>query len=292
MKPRKPNYYNQQNLPERNQPQKSQLPRKINNPKTTSWGVVSEWYDDYLKDEDNYQHKVILPNLLRLINTKGITKKTELLDLGCGQGFFIEKLLAQMDVKIHGVDLASKLIAIAEQKFADNKNVSLKICDASKMPHLKDNSIDIVYSVLALQNMADVDKVVSEIQRVLKKGGHCIFVINHPSFRIPKESDWKFDMVTKKQGRVVYNYMTDKKYVIDMNPGRTAQGEKGEETISFHHPLQYFSKIFNKHDFAISRIEEWISHKKSEEGARQKAEDDARKEIPMFMCLDLISVAK
>jgi ubiquinone/menaquinone biosynthesis C-methylase UbiE len=195
-------------------------------------------------------------------------------------------------VHIHGVDLSSNLIKIAEQKFAQNKNVSLKVADASKMSHIKDKSIDVVYSVLALQNMADVDKVTAELQRVLKKDGHCIFVINHPSFRVPKESDWRFDTMLQKQGRVTYTYMTDKKYVIDMNPGKTAAGEKGEETISFHHPLQYFSKIFNKHGFAISRIEEWISHKKSEAGGRQKAEDDARKEIPMFMCLELISVAK
>jgi ubiquinone/menaquinone biosynthesis C-methylase UbiE len=275
--------------------QKSQLQRKHyqNNlqSKTTSWSGVTDWYDDYLKDEDNYQHKVILPSLLRLLDLKNTDR---LLDLGCGQGFFIEKILDNnTKVHIEGIDLAEKLLKIAEAKFSQNKNINLVHTDAANLSHMKDKSIDKVYSVLALQNMLDVDAVIKEIGRVIKSGGKCLFVINHPSFRIPKESDWKYDATLHKQGRMVFNYMSDKKYVIDMNPGRKAMGEKTEETISFHHPLQYFSKIFNKHGFAISRIEEWISHKKSEEGGgRQKAEDDARKEIPMFMCLELIYIAK
>ncbi len=239
-----------------------------------------------------------MPNFLRLLNIKDIDKKIDILDLGCGQGFFIEKILETLDkktaekVNVHGVDLSLKLLDIATQKFAENKIVSFKNTDASNLSYLKDKSIDKVYSILALQNMNDIDKVTKEIKRVLKKDGRCLFVINHPAFRVPKESDWRYDTFVQKQGRVVYNYMSDKKYIIDMNPGRKAIGEKTEETISFHHPLQYFAKIFNKHDFAISRIEEWISHKKSEESARGKAEDDARKEIPMFMCLELVSVAK
>lgn len=279
-----------------NQQSKKLLSRNQPQNKTTSWSGVTDWYDDYLKDEDNYQHKVILPNLLRLLNVdsaEGKTKKITLLDLGCGQGFFIEKIIDKHpNLHIEGIDLAEKLLKIAEQKFSQNKNINLVHTDAVNLSHIKTESIDKIYSVLALQNMSDVDGVIKEVKRVLKPNGRCLFVINHPSFRIPKESDWKFDNNIGKQGRIVFNYMTDKKYVIDLNPGLKAAGEKTEETISFHHPIQYFSKIFDKHDMAISRIEEWISHKKSEEGGRQKAEDDARKEIPMFMCLELVNIAK
>jgi len=235
-----------------------------------------------------------LPNLLRLLNLKEVDKKINILDLGCGQGFFMEKILAthKENINFFGVDISSRLLKIAEDKFFQNENVQLDKTDAVDLSHLKDKSMDKIYCVLALQNMSDVDAVIKEVKRVLKDKGQCLFVINHPSFRIPKESDWRYDTFIQKQGRVTYTYMSDKKYVIDMNPGRTAQGERSEETISFHHPLQYFSKIFNKQGLAISRIEEWISHKKSEEGARQRAEDDARKEIPLFMCLELVNVAK
>ena len=229
---------------------------------------------------------------MRLLNIQD--KNTKLLDLGCGQGFFIEKIIdaTKLDLHIEGIDLGEDLLKIASEKFSQNKNINLVHTDAANLGHLKDQSIDKVYSVLALQNMSDLDKVMAEVKRVIKKDGRCLFVINHPAFRIPKESDWLYNSALHTQGRVVYTYMSDKKYLIDMNPGRTAMGEKAKETVSFHHPLQFFSKIFGKHDFAILRIEEWISHKKSEEGAKKKAEDDSRKEIPMFMCLELVSVAK
>jgi hypothetical protein len=35
----------------------------------------------------------------------------------------------------------------------------------------------------------------------------------------------------------------------------------------------------------VTMLEEWNSHRKSEPGPRAKAEDLARKEIPLFLCL-------
>ena len=58
-------------------------------------------------------------------------------------------------------------------------------------------------------------------------------------------------------------------------------------TKSFHRSLQDYTKAFAKAGLCISKIEEWISHKQSQSGPRQKAEDVARKEIPIFMCLEL-----
>jgi hypothetical protein len=71
-----------------------------------------------------------------------------------------------------------------------------------------------------------------------------------------------------------------------MTPGEK-DVKKKIKTISFHRPLQYYVKLFAKNGFAITRLEEWISHKKSEKGPRSEAEDKARKEIPMFMCLEV-----
>ncbi len=234
---------------------------------------------------------MIFPNLFRLLNIK--ENNLSILDLGCGQGFFIDKIINDSKYKIDffGVDVSTELLNIAKKNIT-NDDVVFYNTDASDLSNIKSDTIDIIYSVLALQNMKDLDKVISESSRVLKKDGKCFFVINHPSFRIPKESDWYFDNTFKRQGRVVYNYMSDKKYIIDMHPGQKETLGKEQQTISFHHPLQYFSKIFDKNNLAIKRIEEWISHKKSEKGIKKEAEDNARKEIPMFMCLELINIAK
>ena len=62
-------------------------------------------------------------------------------------------------------------------------------------------------------------------------------------------------------------------------------------TVTFHRPLQVFVKALSKSGFALTRLEEWISHKESEKGPRQKAENKSRKEIPLFMCLEAQRVA-
>ena len=71
-----------------------------------------------------------------------------------------------------------------------------------------------------------------------------------------------------------------------MHPGQT----KRNTTISFHRPIQAYSKSLANAGFAISRIEEWMSHRESERGPRKSAEDHARREIPLFMCLECIKL--
>lgn len=266
-------------------------PRKQNNTAdtSTSWGNVSNWYDEYMSDTDTYQAKVIAPNLLRMLGVSEFTQGSVVLDLGCGQGYFLNHVVHHipkgLSVYLKGIDISQELLDIA--KIDLGNTVQLAREDAAHLVSIPDASIDVMYSVLALQNMSDVYAVVSEIQRVLKKSGRFICVLNHPAFRIPKQSDWHIDTTRNAQGRVVYTYMSDKKFAIDMHPGKTAIGVKKEETFSFHHPLQYYMKIFAKHGFAITRLEEWISHKTSEEGPKKRIEDESRKEISMFMCLEL-----
>jgi hypothetical protein len=50
--------------------------------------------------------------------------------------------------------------------------------------------------------------------------------------------------------------------------------------------MQDYMKALSSAGFAITRIEEWISHKKSEKGPRQEAEDRARKEFPLFLAIE------
>ena len=43
----------------------------MSNKKETSWGGVAEWYDQMIEtDPDSYQAKVILPNIIRILDPK------------------------------------------------------------------------------------------------------------------------------------------------------------------------------------------------------------------------------
>jgi hypothetical protein len=56
-------------------------------------------------------------------------------------------------------------------------------------------------------------------------------------------------------------------------------------TYSFHRPLQEYIKVLGNAGFVVTHLEEWISHKISEPGPRADAENRARKEFPLFMCI-------
>jgi ubiquinone/menaquinone biosynthesis C-methylase UbiE len=247
--------------------------------KNTSWNNVADWYNNLLtNDNDSYQSKVIAPNLLRLI---GPGDKKRILDLGCGQGFFSE-LLEKNNWSVNGIDLSADLIKKASSK---SDRISYHIGSADNLSMFNNDSFETVVSVLALQNMANLQKIFNEVNRVLKKQGRFIFVINHPAFRIPQASSWGFDETLQKQYRRIDSYMSETKQKIDMTPGSTDKKTK-KYTTSFHHPLQTFGKLLGKNNLYISRIEEWVSHKTSQRGPKQHAEDMARKEFPLFLCIE------
>jgi len=245
--------------------------------KETSWGPVAGWYDELLSDNDTYQAKVILPNLLRILPPKD----KKIIDIACGQGFF-SKIYAEGGADVLGVDISPELIAKANE-FAGEK-LKFEIADATNLSSTKDNSFDAAIIVLALQNIKELSGTIKEASRVLVRGGVLVLVLNHPCFRILKNSSWGYDETQKVQYRRVDAYGRPFSSEIVMNPG-TKESEKPVYTVSFHRPLQEYVKALVGAGLLITGLEEWISHKKSESGPRAEAEDTARKEFPMFLTI-------
>ncbi len=259
----------------------------------TSWGAVADWYDEMLSDsDDSYQKTVILPNLVRLIGPrKGLT----ILDVACGQGYF-SHVFAKNGADVIGCDISAELIALAKDKtFSKNSTAAnstaaspeFHLSTANKLSFATNDSIDTAVIVLALQNIEDLAGTISECSRVLKTGGSLFIVLNHPAFRIPQNSSWHWDEMNSKQYRRIDSYMSDKTMKIDMTPGETDVHKK-KFTVSFHRPLQSYFKALNKAGLSVTRLEEWISDKKSQKGPRSEEEDRIRKEIPMFVCLGCV----
>ncbi len=262
----------------------------------TGWGKVAEWYHDTVEDKGSYQRDLILPNVIRLLDIK---KGETILDLACGEGFFARRYVAN-GATVVGVDIAAELIEVAKKAGMGTETKSLPakaglplgkgesnpkyyVAGADKIPFVVDNSIDKLTIILALQNIDNVTGTFKECARVLKPGGKMLIVLNHPAFRIPKASGWGWTAENLVQYRRIDKYMSELREKIDMTPGTTG----GEQTISFHRPLQYFVKLLGKAGLAITNMEEWVGNRKSQPGPRAGAEDKARAEIPLFMMLEV-----
>lgn len=258
---------------------------KNNFPKTskdTSWGKVADWYDELLEESpDSFQAKVILPNLLHILNVKAGIK---VIDIACGQGYF-SRALAGAGAEVVGADISAELVKKAQER--SPKTISFCVAEADKLAFAKSASFDVAIIILAIQNIKNFAGALSECARVLKPKGRLVIVLNHPAFRIPQKSSWDWDAKKGRQYRRIESYLKEYETEIDMTPGEKDASKK-KKTLSFHRPLQSYFKFLNKAGFAVFRLEEWVSHKKSQKGPRSAEEDRIRKEIPMFLMLEAV----
>ncbi len=242
----------------------------------TSWSGVAKWYDETVEEKGSYQQDLILPNLLRLMEIK---KGENVLDLACGQGLFAREFV-KAGATVVASDISKELVEIAKKKSPEE--IAYHVASAESLPFLNDGTVEKVAIVLALQNIENMNGTLAECARVLSPNGKLYLVLNHPAFRIPKASSWEYDEKKNAQYRRIDRYLSSLKSEIDMSPGSASR----VMTLSFHRPLQAYVKALGKSGFAITRLEEWISGKKSQDGPRGIAEDFARKEIPLFLTLE------
>lgn len=269
----------------------------------TGWGKVASWYHNTISAEKSTQKDLILPELLKFFPKERVSGK-RILDLGCGTGFFLKEYLqtstnstevrggkeqeVQGPAKSLGIDIDKELIVLAQenlrQEIKDEK-VAFLVSDATSLTAIGDNSFDVVFSIESIPNIKDLKSFANEVNRVLENGGKFIAVVNHPAFRVPQSADWYFDKEMQKQGRVVYKYKSNHSIKIDMNPG-TKDKTKKVFTYTFHRPFEEYFNTFTKAGLTFSFMKEISSNKVSQAGIRQKAEDLARSEIPMFLFLE------
>lgn len=253
----------------------------------TDWGDVADWYDQLVGEAGSEFHRhVVLPGTLRLLAAK---PGEQVLDVACGQGVLC-RLLAKGGVKATGVDAAEELIETAEDYNAtlpaDAPVPKFRVADARELDHLPENFYDAAAAVLAIQNINPIQPVFQGVARCLKPSGKFVIVIMHPCFRGAKETEWGWDG-TKVQYRRVDRYLLPRKSPIVTHPGKPAGGY----TWTFHKPIESYVKALRNAGLLIDGLEEWTSHKSSQPGPRQAAENTARKEIPMFMGIRAVKVA-
>ncbi len=246
---------------------------------TTSWNSVGRWYDDAVGEQGHYYHQnIIIPNIVKMLNFSDKEKTAALLDLACGQGVLSRHLPPH--VSYTGIDIAPQLITSARQ-YNRNPNHQFMQGDATYPLPTKKTDFTHATIILALQNIEAPLKVFQNAARHLQPNAPFIIVLNHPCFRIPRQSSWKVDQENKVQYRRIDRYMSDMKIPIQMHPGK---GKESQQTWSFHHPLSSYTHWLYETGFTLDLIEEWCSNKISE-GKAAKMENRSREEIPLFMAL-------
>jgi ubiquinone/menaquinone biosynthesis C-methylase UbiE len=243
----------------------------------TSWNKVAGWYDKLVGDRgSDYHQQVIIPGALELLAPQ---RDEKILDVACGQGVFC-RALAETGAQVTGIDNAPQLIQSAQRR-SSHINIKYYVADATNLKRFTPMSFDAVCCIMAIQNIESLEKAIAEFARVLKIGGRLLLIMNHPCFRIPRQSGWGNDEQRKLQYRRIDSYISEMKIPIQMHPGAAPD----IHTWSFHRPLtKYFGEL-HKNQLLVSQLEEWSSHRQSLPGSSARSENRARQEIPLFLAL-------
>jgi ubiquinone/menaquinone biosynthesis C-methylase UbiE len=93
--------------------------------------------------------------------------------------------MAKKGAKVVGIDISETQLKFAKELARKNK-VTIKLFqgDATKLPQIKSNSQDIVFSAWALFYIDDLKSCIREVYRVLKKNSTFILAMPHPFYFI------------------------------------------------------------------------------------------------------------
>ncbi|GAB4027905.1 MAG: class I SAM-dependent methyltransferase [Candidatus Microgenomates bacterium] len=248
----------------------------MKNPNSTSWGKVASWYNKLVGNSGHYYHeKIIFPNLKRIYQPKNGHK---VLDVGCGQGVYGR--LLPSNIEYTGIDISKELILEAK-KLDLSKSHSYFVADATDALPVESDRYDLAISILALQNMKDARRAIAEMARAVKVGGKIILVLNHPAFRIPRQSSWGVDEKNKLEYRRINRYLSSLNVPINAHPGR----KNSPITWSYHQPISYYVNAMVQAGCPVTNLAEWVSDKQSQ-GKAGKMENRARNEFPLFLLLE------
>lgn len=251
-------------------------------PPKSSWQSSSQWYNDSVGKKGHYYHQsIIIPKSLHLLELTGAKDFSSfaLLDLACGQGVLSRHL--PQAISYTGIDAAKSLIADAKEMQTKGQSTEFFVGDVTKPLPIKKVNYTHAAVILALQNIEHPKDVFLNAAKHLQPGGKFLIILNHPCFRIPRQSSWQVDEKNKIQYRRIDRYLSPMKIPIQTHPSK---GALSQQTLSFHHPLSSYSHWLKEAGFSIECIDEWCSDKESE-GKAAKMENRSREEIPLFMAI-------
>ncbi|KAN0050853.1 hypothetical protein ACTA71_004149 [Dictyostelium dimigraforme] len=201
-----------------------------------------------------------------LLNSKipwEIVKNGNVIDVGCGDGWFCREMIEKGVNKVIGIDISEKLIEKAKQLNIDgNKNLIYHIADLDNFQIDQSpfnsliGSIDFAFSSFLTHYLSDLESFFKRIFNLLKSnnGSSFIFLTEHPMRTCTKCAenkfiDYKFEGdETSRKVWPISNYSEQGKRVFNWI------GSKG--IIKYHYTIETYINTLIKVGFTIDYLGE------------------------------------
>jgi SAM-dependent methyltransferase len=142
----------------------------------TNYDSIAEQFIVHAARVESWNNMYERPNTIARLPE--LTGKS-VLDLGCSTGFYVDYVL-EHGAAVTGVD-ASRLLIDKLMQRIKNPIAAFYCADICRpMPFLESGSFDVAIVSLVLDYIRDWSVLLTEMHRVLKKGGRVVISIGHP----------------------------------------------------------------------------------------------------------------
>ena len=192
----------------------------------------------------------------------------EVVDLGCGFGWFCRWAREQGASNVLGLDVSENMLARARAATSDPA-ITYECADLERLA-LPQAAFDLAYSSLAFHYVDDFAGLVTKMRRALAPGGRLVFSIEHPIYMAPAHPEWSIDA----QGR--------KTWPLD---GYFAEGPRTTDwlakgVVKHHRTMGTTLNCLIRSGFTVTHVEE-ICPTEAQIAANPDLAED--RERPMFL---------
>ena len=211
-----------------------------------AWEQAAGAWADLVRGDGDAAYAWNGPAFLDLLpSARGLT-----VDIGCGEGR-LDRELAARGYRVVALDSSPTLVRLAREAHPDG---DYRVADAASLP-LGDASAELAVAFMSLHDVEDMPGAVSEVARVLERGGRFCFAIVHPV-----ATAGHFDDDDR--------FVIERPYLASFSqsfPLREAS------VPSFHRPLEAYSRALEAAGFLLESVRELPTRRR------------ARGRIPMFL---------
>jgi len=245
-----------------------------------AWDAGADAWEEFVESgADYYRHPVHGPALLDVC---GPVDGLDVLDLGCGQGYFCREM-ARHGARVVGIDLSVELLTFALMHETNQPfGIQYHLVDAAVAGGVfGEGQFQLVTACMALQDMADPCSVLRGAFSMVADGGHMVFSIPHPGTDTPFR-EWEYDEAGNKGALKIDHYFDSGPAVVRWRMRRL---KYHWETPEWRYTLSEWSEMIAEAGFLICRLHE---PRPTEEQVRQNRHLDDARRLPYFLIFDLV----
>ncbi|MBN1293629.1 MAG: class I SAM-dependent methyltransferase [Candidatus Latescibacteria bacterium] len=236
------------------------------------WEKAQSRWTVRLGQDKNYRSYVIHPALLSIINKLYKDEPVNVLDLGCGDGIFLEEKanreILNKNGTYLGVDISEQSIKQA-QSLHNNPNVNFiqgNLTDPGlpKLIEEKGKVWNCIISVFTIQEIPDLNSFLKNLGAIVQDGSYALIVTVHPEFaewlkengRMRVENDLNYPVGANSAGIDLSFWHWAGQYPIVDEP------LKSFYLPYFHRTVEEYSDAFERTDFYVEQEIELPDRKK------------------------------